>query len=93
MRQITKRRMSPGGTLHEHIVEVYVVPDAAQGGEVAQWWKVVDVINSIGRGSHFYVLGSAGIRAFVQVRDNGRQYIQTIADGLWGNNLLALPEG
>lgn len=69
-----------------------MVPDVAQGGEVAKWWRVADVINSIGQGNHFYVLGSAGIRAFVQVRDNGRQYIQTIADGVWANNLLSLQE-
>jgi hypothetical protein len=41
-----------------------------------------------------YVLGSTGHRALVGTREhaNGTKYLQTYADRVWTDNLLALPE-
>ncbi len=41
-----------------------------------------------------YVLDSRGNKAFVGARDNahGTKYLQTYADRVWTDNLLALPE-
>ena len=41
-----------------------------------------------------YVVDSRGNRANVFPRDSGRgtRFVQTLADGIWTDNLLALPE-
>ncbi len=41
-----------------------------------------------------YVLDSRGNKAYVGVRENqyGTKYVQTYADQVWTDNLLALPE-
>ena|SRR5438105_2892794 len=41
-----------------------------------------------------YVLDSRGNKAFVATRENahGTKYLQTYADQVWTDNLLALPE-
>jgi len=41
-----------------------------------------------------YVLDSRGNRAFIGTRENayGTKYLQTYADQVWTDNLLALPE-
>jgi hypothetical protein len=43
---------------------------------------------------HAYVLDKAGNKAYVFPRENayGARYVQTAADRVWTDNLLALPE-
>jgi hypothetical protein len=54
--------------------------------QVYEWLKV--------QGGQAYVLDSRGNRAQVFPRENtnGTQYVQTAADRVWTDNLLALPE-
>ena len=59
-------------------------------------WKdtVPDVVRLIeGRVHRFYTI-EAGVSAWVEVRVSaaGNKYIQTRADGVWRDNLLALKE-
>lgn len=59
-------------------------------------WKntAVDVVRMIENNSHRFYTRDAGKTALVSVRTNaaGRKYLQTRADGLWSNNLLAQSE-
>ena len=67
---------------HEHITHL--------GGRTWRW-TVQDVIASIESGSNTFYTDNGGKRADVLVRErNGRKYVQTQADGVWTNNLLAL---
>jgi len=73
---------------HEHITHL---------GNCPQWkWTREQVIASIDAGTNtFFVLDSAsGKRANIAVRrEPGKApYVQTHADGVWNDNLLALPE-
>lgn len=45
------------------------------------------------KGGVAYVTDSLGTRAFVKPRENGfgTKFVQTQADGIWSDNLLALP--
>lgn len=45
-------------------------------------------------GGQAYVIDRRGNRASVLPRENanGTQFVQTVADGIWTDNLLALPE-
>ena len=72
---------------HEHITHL--------GGN--NWyWTREDVIASIdGRTNTFHVIDAQGNRSEVGVVNpgNGRaRYVRTYADGVWNDNLLALPE-
>ena len=71
---------------HEHITHL--------GGNGWKWTRE-EVIRSIdARSNAFYVQDGAGRRADVRVVDpgNGRaRYVRTYADGVWTDNLLALP--
>jgi hypothetical protein len=88
--QITRKRLS-GGTTHEHIVEVawrndvtYLDGRSTTAEMVAKIEAAQTVYTSVG-----------GRRAEVGVRKNnstGRKYLQTYADGVDNNNLLALPD-
>lgn len=80
---ITKpNRFSP----HEHITRV--------GGQGWRWTRE-DVITSIDGGTNtFHVIDGQGHRSEVGVVNpgNGRaRYLRTYADGIWNDNLLALP--
>lgn len=50
------------------------------------------MVTFIDRGGEAYTKDNAGHRAEVLVRDpvNGPKYLQTKADGVWTDNLLAL---
>ena len=71
---------------HEHITHL--------GGNGWTWTRE-EVIRSIDAHSHtFYVQDEGGHRADVRVVDpgNGRtRYVRTYTDGVWTDNLLALP--
>lgn len=90
MLQITHVSMSVGGSTHEHIEDVWVVDENPPFK--AGWWKVEDVLREIERGARF-VVGDGHERVDVQVgrSSTGHEYIQTVADGRWTNNLLVLP--
>ncbi|MFZ5790706.1 MAG: DUF3892 domain-containing protein [Pseudomonadota bacterium] len=57
-------------------------------------WTRQEVIASIKNGSNTFYTFVGGKRADVKVREtaDGREYVQTQADGYWNDNLLALPE-
>ena len=72
---------------HEHITHL--------GG--SEWkWTREEVIRSIdSRTNTFYVLDAQGNRSDVGVVDPGgarARFVRTFADGVWNDNLLALPE-
>jgi hypothetical protein len=56
-------------------------------------WPRQDVIKSIKEGTNTFHTLVNGNRAEIKVRQgpNG-EYVQTQADGVWSDNLLALPE-
>ena len=58
-------------------------------------WKGTrqQVINDINSGANRFFTSVGGKTAFLAVREheNG-SYVQTYADGVWNDNLLALPE-
>lgn len=72
---------------HEHITHV--------GGRDWKWTreKVIESIDN--KTNTFHVIDAQGHRAEVGVVNpgNGRaRYLRTYADGVWNDNLLALPE-
>jgi hypothetical protein len=71
------------GGEHEHITFV--------GGE--DWrWSVDDVIRSIEAKTNTFYTKADGKRAEVGVvNGKTRKYIRTYRDGVWSNDLLALP--
>jgi hypothetical protein len=87
MIDITSVHMSVGGTRHEHIEAVrWQNPENGQTGEnlrsaVVQWLR---------EGGRAYVV-AGGTRVDVGVVDANPPYLRTHADGVWKDNLLALP--
>jgi hypothetical protein len=69
---------------HEHITHL--------GGP--KWvWPREQVIRSIEEESNSFFTYEAGKRAEIRVHErNGVKYVQTVADGAWTDNLLALNE-
>lgn len=59
-------------------------------------WKdtVPNVVRFIEQGVHRFYTSQGGASAWVHVRTSaaGNKYIQTYADGVWKDNLLALQE-
>jgi hypothetical protein len=90
--RIIKRKMESSGKTHDRIKEVeWVNPETKNTGrssrlEMYDWIKDKD--------GKAFVTDSAGDKAYVGTRENeyGTKYIQTYADGIWNDNLLALPE-
>jgi hypothetical protein len=63
------------------------------GGPSGWRWTKEAVIASIEAGTNtFFTRGSDGKRAEVRVVNATPRYVQTVADGQWTNNLLALPD-
>ncbi|GAA3885719.1 DUF3892 domain-containing protein [Streptomyces lannensis] len=88
--QITAVRLS-GGTAHEHIARLWWTnPANGKAGdntraEIVAWIET--------QGGKAYTLDQNGHRADVAVVTpaHGEKYLRTHADGVWTNNLLALP--
>jgi hypothetical protein len=83
MADVQVRCVNKTSTGHEHITHL--------GG--ANWkWTVEQVVQSIeGKTNTFYTLVN-GKRANVGVVQGAhRKYVRTFADGVWNDNLLALP--
>ena len=78
-------RMSTGGHHHEHITHIQV----SDGTLHTRAWMVA-YVEAKGQA---YVQDSRGNVAYLGVRTSlaGNKYVQTYADGLWSDNLLALP--
>jgi Protein of unknown function (DUF3892) len=55
---------------------------------------VPNVVQFIESGSHRFYTSEEGASAWVGVRTSaaGNKFLQTYADGVWQDNLLALPE-
>jgi len=84
-----KVKMSPGGHHHSHIVEITGVDDTTGGSVVGsrQQW-----VNSVKTGHTAYVQDASGQRAYLHVNHIGNvEYVQTVRDNTWTDNLLALP--
>ena len=81
--------MSKGGTHYLHIEKIqYIDTDG-----VTKWAtrdKMVTYVEGCGQA---YVQDARGDRAYLAVRVSsaGHKYVQTYADGIWQDNLLALP--
>ncbi|MDQ6891136.1 MAG: DUF3892 domain-containing protein [Acidobacteriota bacterium] len=73
---------------HEHITSV--------GGPAEGGWRATtpQVIQWIESNTYSFYTFEGGVRAEVGVRETGHgtKYIQTYADGVWGDNLLSLTE-
>lgn len=76
---------------HEHITHVGGPSPDGNGR-----WKasVPEVVAAIESKTHRFYTMEGGKMAWVGVRTGptGRKYLQTFADGVWTNNLLALKE-
>ena len=86
--QITAIRLS-GGTTHEHIERLWWTT-ASGGGDNSRAEIVAWIENNIAQA---YVLDAGNRRADVGVvvPARGEKYLRTHADGIWTDNLLALP--
>lgn len=87
MVQITEVHMSPGGNAHEHILSVHWVnPTTSERGVTTKEAMVAFL-----RGGGQATVSDGTRTVNVEVRDAQPPYIQTRADGVWTDNLLALP--
>lgn len=81
-----------GGTTHEHITQLWWTnPASGTSGDNTRAEIVAWIENKDGKA---YVQDPQGHRADVGVvtPQNGAKYLRTYADGVWTNNLLALPQ-
>lgn len=88
--RITAIRLSEGDS-HEHIVRLWWTnPATGAQGDNSRADIVAWIENKNGKA---YVEDGGGHRADVGVVTprNGQKYLRTHADGVWTNNLLALP--
>lgn len=86
---ITEVHMSAGGTGHEHIAEVrWRNPQTEASGASTREVMVNWIKNESGDAR---VQDAAGEEARVGVVEANPPYIRTYADGIWNDNLLALP--
>ena len=89
--QFVARRMS-GGTTHQHIEQLWWKnPANGSTGNNSRAELVTWIEQKNGKA---YTEDARGNRAevFVRTPAHGAKYLQTRADGVWTNNLLALPE-
>ena len=82
--------MSAGGRYHEHITHIMWVKDGTTTANVSTRSEMVAFVEQGGRA---YVKDARGDVAYLRVRVSsaGNKYVQTYADGIWQDNLLALP--
>jgi hypothetical protein len=89
--RITHRRMVAAGTQHEHISRLQGYDDRTQqryDATRAEWYDFVT------GGGYAYTLDFNGDRPRIygRISISGNKYVQTAADGIWKDNLLALPQ-
>ena len=85
-------RMSKGGHKHEHITHILWIPALNQGAK-AQVNTRAEMVAFVEKGGKAYVEDDDGDVAYLGVRKSaaGNKYVQTYADRIWNDNLLALP--
>jgi hypothetical protein len=83
--------MTPGGTRHEHIVSVYWTneSDSSSGSSDVNPTMVNFIDNENGKAFVWDGTTRADVRTVHPA--TGRAYIRTMKDGVWTDNLLALP--
>ncbi len=83
-------RMSAGGSRHEHITRIQWVED---GTTTKNDNTRAEMVAFVEKGGRAYVKDKRGDVAYLRVRISyaGNKYVQTYADGIWSDNLLALP--
>jgi hypothetical protein len=86
--RFTARRMS-GGTKHEHIASLRWIEDGKTETNSSTREVLVDWIKN--KGGSAYVLDAQGDKAAVRVVEAQPPYLRTQKDGIWTDNLLALP--
>jgi hypothetical protein len=88
--QFTAIRLA-GSRRHEHISDLWWTNPSTQESGHGTRAQLVTWVEQGGKG---YVEDRYGHRAYVEVRGGrpGPKYLQTKADGIWTDNLLALPE-
>ena len=86
--QVTARRMV-GGQGHEHISHLQWIEAGTGAKKTATRAEMVTFVKG---GGQAYV-SAGGYTAYLRVRQTagGTEYVQTYADGVWKDNLLALP--
>ena len=90
--ECTYRRMTAGGTTHEHIAGLGWKQGQNQGYSTRE--QMVDYIEKNGTEAVFCPDLRGGPSAWVHVfTRGGSKYLQTVADGRPTNNLLSLPLG
>ena len=83
MANVRIKYVNKSGSTHEHITHL---------GNDEGTWRVEDVIRWIETGANSFYTHEQGHTAEIRVRDGrSRKYVQTVADGYWTDNLLALP--
>lgn len=83
MADVQIKYVNKTGNTHEHITHL--------GNDVGTW-TVAQVVQWIENGSNTFYTFEAGKRADILVRQGTyKKYVQTVADGVWQNNLIALP--
>jgi Protein of unknown function (DUF3892) len=86
---ITQVHLSSGGSRHEHITDIkWRNPSSGKTGESSRATMVDWIRNKRGDAR---VRDNAGHAVRVGVVDASPPYIRTFADGVWTDNLLALP--
>lgn len=90
--RMTAIRLS-GGSTHQHITHLWWVIDGSGRNGNSTRAEIVKWIEDNKSGTA-YTDDGAGHVATVGVRTpaHGEKYLQTYADGVWSNNLLALPQ-
>ena len=86
--QITAVHMVAGGSRHEHIAQVQWTEINGSRNDTASRQDMVDWLHQ--QGNQAWVYGG-GRWIEVKVVDANPPYIRTYADGVWSDNLLALP--
>lgn len=83
-------QMSSGGTLHSHIEDLRWIEDGT--GDTGDSSRA-QMVEWVERGGFAYTFDDSGDkpRLFVRTSAEGTKYVQTQADGIWQDNLLALP--
>ncbi len=90
MVRCTGIRLSAGGYRHEHITNIRWIKDGTTDAKSSTRAEMVAFVEG---GGEAYVKDDKGDVAFLRVRVSvaGNKYVQTQADGIWSDNLLALP--
>jgi hypothetical protein len=86
--RFTARHMS-GGTEHEHVASLQWIKDGTNETKSNTRAQLVDWIDN--KGGKAYAADTSGGSAWVKVVQATPPYLRTQKDGVWTDNLLALP--